>query len=560
MIRHPARRLLLIAALLVAGASPWVAPSRAQNAPDLDCVFKGTCRPPPPPPPVDRERLERERQERERRATQERERVERERAERERLERERVERDRLERERQQGERLERERLERERLERDRADRDRLERERIERERVDRERTKTPPKDETPPAIVERLNEFRRGDPNDVLLFFNETADAPYGRRTPRGDVTFRDGQFAPCTALGWSGGPEIGAAVRATLERYGANRMMTDVATPCPEGRRPFDIVAVERRLFQTSPMSSLQALVTDVAERRLTPLATISAADIAAARDRLQRERDISAGLRDGTLQGMGLLLLAGNSQRVCAAGIDEGHRAAVAAALQGWQAILPQHLVVTAADVAMSDKTGTLAAARRGDCGAIFADAATLRDIDAALRADGRQVTPARAWLTPPEWQALVERSGAPRSLEERRRQLAGAVNPLAERLVADLKAYIAADGKSGLIGTEFPTFAQWHGQLKTMKWALSVQSYTIDDFGDATWSGGNLPSVAVVVNFGLTTQGGGSPRANCMIFAWLDDAAAGARREPTAFGCDAVSEIERWKRQRAMRSKWS
>lgn len=556
MSRRTIARLALIALLAAGGASPWTAATRAQNAPDLDCVFKGTCRPPPPPPPpVDRERLERERQERERRAAEERERQERQRVERERQERERQERERVERERTEQERIQRERAERERIERERAERDR-----VERERAERERSKTPPKDETPPAVAEKLNEFKRGDPNDVLLFFNETADAPNGRRQPRGGLTFRDGQFAPCAALGWSGGPEVSAAVRATMATHGATRMMTDVSTPCPDGRRPFDIVAVERRLLQVSPPAGVQALAADVVARRLTPLATISAADIAAARDRLQRERDVTAGLRDGTLQGMGLLLLDGNARRVCAAGVSDAQRGAVVAALEGWRGQLPPHLAAGGLDVAAFDKDGALAAARRGECGAIFGDAATLRELDAALRGEGRQVTPARAWLTPPEWNALLERFGAPRSLEERRRQLAGTVNPLAERLVADLRSYIAADGKSGPIGGEFPAFAQWHGQLKTMKWALSVESYSIDDFGDATSAGGSLPSVVVVVNFALTSPAVQGTRANCMIFAWLDDAAATARRETTAFGCDAISEIERWKRQHGMKSKWS
>lgn len=575
--------VLLLAAI---GAAPLVGPVRAQNAPDLDCVFKGTCKPQQQqPPPVDRERLERERQERERRQALERERQERERAERERQEREKVDRDRqerervererqdrdrqererVERERQDRDRLdrdrqERERVERERQERERAERDRLERERVEREKAERDRLKGLPKDQTPPAIAERLVELRRGDANDVLLFFNETADAPNGRRAPGGGLTFRDSQFAPCAALGWSGGPEVSAAVLAVLERHGASRMVGDVATPCPEGRRPFDIVAVERRLLQTSPPASVHPLVADIVERRLTPLAVVSASDIAAARDRLQRGRDVAAGLRDGSLKGMGLLILGGTARRICAAGVEEEQKPAVAAAIQGWRGQLPQNLVVGGPDIATFDRDGALAAARRGECGAIFGDAAMLRDIDAALRAEGRPSSPAQAWLTPPEWEALLERAGVPRNLAERRRQLAGKVNPLAERLVADLQAYIAADGKSGPIGAEFPAFAQWHGQLKTMKWALSVQNFTIDDYGDATWTGGTLPSVAVVVNFGLTSPGVQGARANCMIFAWLDDASSGARRETTAFGCDAVSEIERWKRQRAMKSKWS
>ena len=86
----------------------------------------------------------------------------------------------------------------------------------------------------------------------------------------------------------------------------------------------------------------------------------------------------------------------------------------------------------------------------------------------------------------------------------------------------------------------------------------WGLAPDRFEIDDFGDATWSGGSLPAVSIIVYFKLT--GGGQSAADCMVFMWLDDASARERREASAFRCDAVTGIDRWKRQRSMRSKWS
>ncbi|HKU99153.1 MAG TPA: hypothetical protein VJR58_27920, partial [Vineibacter sp.] len=389
----------------------------------------------------------------------------------------------------------------------------------------------PPEPPQPPAaVVTRLRELAEGDPQDVLLFFNETSDAPNGTRNQQGQVIFRDGRVAPCAALGWTGGPEVSAAVRIVLERHGATRIVTDVSTPCPDNRRPFDIVAIERRLFQALPPESLRGLVTDIVERRLTPLTMVTAADIAAARDRLQRERDVLAGLRDGSLQGMGLLLLGGSSRRICAV-LEDEMRPAVAAAIQGWRANLPPHLALGGADVAAFDKNGVLAAAQRGECGAIFADAATLRQIEEALRRDALPATLAGVWLTPAEWEALLQRTGVPRTTAERRQALASKVNPLAERLMADLRSYIADSG-SGAVGSEFTAFAQWYGQLKAASWTLAAQRFEIDDYGDAAGAGGTLPGVSVIVYFTLTTAGNPKPETNCMIFAWLDDSAARAR----------------------------
>ena len=98
-------------------------------------------------------------------------------------------------------------------------------------------------------------------------------------------------------------------------------------------------------------------------------------------------------------------------------------------------------------------------------------------------------------------------------------------------------------------------------WVGATRVIaRWALTPQRYEIDDYGDAAWSGGSLPAASVIVYFSLTAAGKPTPETNCMIFAWLDDAATGARREPAAFRCDALSDVERWKRQRALKSRWS
>jgi hypothetical protein len=412
----------------------------------------------------------------------------------------------------------------------------------------------------PPAVTERLQELAQGDPQDVLLFFNETSDAPNGARNPQGQVTFRDGRVAPCAALGWTGGPDVSAGVRAVLERYGATRVVTEVAsTSCPEGRRPYDIVAVERRLFQALPPDVTRSLVTDIVEKRLTPLGNVTGSDIAAARERLKREREVTAGLRDGTLKGMGLLLLGGTPGRVCAVGVDDEARPAVAAAVQGWRASLPPRLGQGGVDVAAFDKNEVLAAARRGECGAIFGDAATLRDIEATLRSDTLPATVAGVWMTPPEWEALLDRLGVPRTTADRRRLLTPKINPLAERLMADLKAYADADGKSGVAGTQFPAFAQWYGNLKAATWSPTPESFTIDDYG-STPTDGSTPVVSIIVYFTLTAPSAGKTERNCMVFAWRDDSASGNRLDPTAFSCDAIPDLESWKRQRGMKSRWN
>ena len=500
--------------LAVAGVPPWIGVSSAQTVPDLDCTWKGTCNQPSKADEERRRRLleeQRRKTEEERRRTDEQRKAdeERRRADEERRRAADEERRRADEERRRATDEERRRTDEQRKadeerrradeqrradeERRRADeqrkadeerrrtdeerrraadeeRRRTEEERRraadeERRRVDEERRRAADEerrrtDEQRRAAEERrrldeerrkagdeqrgadrkrqegelLAALRRGDPNDVLLFVNETASAPNASRS-QGQVVFRGGQAAVCGVTPWTGGPEVSAAVQAVLARHGATRLLTNVAeTACPEIQRPYDIVAVERRQFQELSAANVRGLVTDVLDRRLTLLEPgVTAADIAAARERLRP-------------------------------------------------------------------------------------------------------------------------------SLTERRRQLGPTVNPLAERLVAEVQAYIAADGRSGTIGTEFAAFGHWYGQLRGANRAPAVERFEIDDYGDATGAGGGLPAASVVVWFNVTAPGRPAPMEDCMIFAWLDDSASGVRREPIAFRCDAVSEIDQWKRQRGLRSKWS
>jgi len=451
---HLASRSLLAAMLAVTSVLSWSGPGTAQTAPEMDCIWKGTCS--NQPSKAQEEQRRRAEEERRRKADEDRRRAseedqrrkadeDRRRAEEDQRrktdedrrraaeedQRRKADEDRRRAEEDQRRKTDEDRRRVEEDQRRKADEDRR-RVEEERRRLDEDQRKTADRKRQEGELLAAL---RRGDPNDVLLFVNETTDAPNASRIMQGPVSFRDSQAAVCSVVPWTGGPEVGAAVQAVLARHGATRILTNVAqTACPDTRRPFDVIAVERRVFQDPSATSLRSLVTDIIERRLTPLEPgVTAADIAAARERVRP-------------------------------------------------------------------------------------------------------------------------------STAERRRLLAPKVNPLGERLVAELQAYIAADGKAGTIGSEFVAFASWHDQVKGASRTLAVDRFEIDDYGDATGASGSLPAAAVVVYFNVTASGRPAPDSDCMVFAWLDDSAAAVRREPIAFRCDALSEIDQWKRQRGLRSKWT
>ncbi|MBL8675498.1 MAG: hypothetical protein JNL07_11460 [Rhodospirillales bacterium] len=412
----------------------------------------------------------------------------------------------------------------------------------------------PPAQPASAAVAAKLRELTNGDAEDILLFINDTEEAPNAARNFRGVPTFRDGAYVPCHALDWKGGPEAPAAIKTTLARHGANRATRDLATaPCPEGRRPFDILAVQRGELQTKPPARVIPLVTDVVAKRLSLLDTVKPEKAPPP----EKPNPVAAGLRDGTLKGVGLLLLNPAGTKVCAVGLDEDQIPAIRVALARWRADLPANVASELVEIVAFDRAGALAAAQRGDCGAAFGEDGPLRDLDAALRQRQAASTPHTGWLTPPEWEEIRKQAGVPITTADRRRALAPKVEPLAVALVADLKAFIAADGKSGAVADEFAAFAQWFKTARGTKAQISVDRFQIEDYGDATKAGGKAAAIAVVVWFNVA-GGSGAPRAVCHLFGWVDDS-GGVRKTPEAFPCDRIAQTEDWKQRHGLRSRW-
>ena len=131
----------------------------------------------------------------------------------------------------------------------------------------------------------------------------------------------------------------------------------------------------------------------------------------------------------------------------------------------------------------------------------------------------------------------------------LAERRKAAEPKANAAAQALIADLKAYVAADGK-GVAGDQFTGFAKWHADNKTAGRTIGAIVPAIDDYGDAK------TGAATTAEIKFETRQGTNAYNQCLVFAWIEGA---PRKNPQTFSCDDVAAVEKWKTDQALKSAW-
>jgi len=133
----------------------------------------------------------------------------------------------------------------------------------------------------------------------------------------------------------------------------------------------------------------------------------------------------------------------------------------------------------------------------------------------------------------------------------LAERRKAAEPKADAATKGLVADLKAYVAADGK-GVAGEQFATFAKWYADAKAAGRAVGDIKPTVEDYGD-TKTGS---AATAEISFEMKQGDKSAPQPQCLIFAWIDGS---PRKNTQAFSCDDVAAVEKWKTDQALRSAW-
>lgn len=129
------------------------------------------------------------------------------------------------------------------------------------------------------------------------------------------------------------------------------------------------------------------------------------------------------------------------------------------------------------------------------------------------------------------------------------ERRKAAEPKANAAAASLVADLNAYVAADGK-GIAGEQFVAFAKWFADNKAAGRTIAGIVPTVDDYGDAS------AGAATATEVRFESRQGANSFTQCLMFAWVEGS---PRKNPRMFSCDDVAAVEKWKVDQSFRSAW-
>ncbi len=157
-----------------------------------------------------------------------------------------------------------------------------------------------------------------------------------------------------------------------------------------------------------------------------------------------------------------------------------------------------------------------------------------------------------PAQAAAPPPPSNADLLKALQAKQAERRK-----AAEPKAEAagqiLIKDLKAYVAAEGKTGAVGDQFTYFSTWLKENFAVGRAVSEISPVVEDYGDA--KGGS--AVSVEAHFELKQSE--KKFMQCIVFAWINVGPSAARSNARSFACDDVAGVEKWKSEQALNSAW-
>lgn len=131
----------------------------------------------------------------------------------------------------------------------------------------------------------------------------------------------------------------------------------------------------------------------------------------------------------------------------------------------------------------------------------------------------------------------------------LAERRKAAEPKANAAAQALIADLKAYVAADGK-GVAGDQFAAFAKWYADNKAAGRSFGAITPVIDDYGDAK------AGAATTAEIKFETKQGANTYNQCLMFAWIEGS---PRKNAQTFSCDDIAAVEKWKVEQTLKSAW-
>ncbi len=350
------------------------------------------------------------------------------------------------------------------------------------------------------------------------------------------------------------------------------------------------DLVLLRRGDFIASPPSQALHVVSAFEEGQLDLLLTIEGAMADAEMARLNEESQrLAMAVDNGTASGFGLISLNGNSGAICPV-VEriEAHRTPL---VQRGDAIA---FAFTAPRLGTPmPMEAAFAAAQRGQCAGIYADAATLKTFTSALARIGADYAMTSVWVDAAEVDAEMARLAtieaeqierAAREAQQREAEAAILAAQTADQRtaleikqaelraqyqdradagqkdIADMVRAMVGSGNGGQLRAWFPATHDALARLANDRWVITDHTTGLADYGTASWQNRSVDAVLVEVNMQRENALAGVYGEDCFVLGWLVDTEFRVQRDPFEARCSDVTALETWQSGRAFESVWN
>jgi len=446
---------------------------------------------------------------------------------------------------------------------------------------------------TPPAVKLPTTEKNRflveGDLDDVEILYNANSKAPHIAQNLRGDFVFSQNEARICL---FGQNPDgLALTAKQVVSAKADARQIAVTVEPCnPEHLLSYDIVATQRNAFLRSKRDDALALIQTIEDDDYRKFTEVTAADLkkAAGAEHTQIEKN-KANIADGAPDGFGVVLLKTGSANLC---------------LAVEKAEVPSHqqLLLRAEDklnlemqTAVVIKDATIDNAfiniQKRQCGGVYASAADLKALTAALARDDIPYTVSSLWNLPADVEredaALADKGRKAAQEETERRQRNEDLIRLRDQRAKDFSATQAAQqatlrhefGDSakaaadtlsseittltrdpgGSIAGFYPAYTAWLTDKLADHWEIMTIDTEVQDFGISSFKSRGLDTIFTRITLHLKNRMLGEYKDACFIFCRINDTEFSMSREPAFAKCDDEAAIVTWQNGHQFKSEW-
>ena len=427
-----------------------------------------------------------------------------------------------------------------------------------------------------------------GNLDDVEILYNASPNAPHVAQNLRGDFVFAQNEARVCL---FGQNPDgLALTVKQAISAKAGPRQVAVLVEPCnSEHLLSYDIVATQRNAFLGSKRDDALALTKTIEEENYRKFSEVTAADLnkAADAERAQTEK-IKVNVADGSPEGFGIVLLKTGSSNLClAVGAEDSEPSPIAPTRRG-QAQPRNADRVIIKDTNIDDAFINV---QKRQCGAVYASAADLKSLIAALTRNAIPYLFSSLWSLPADVEredaALAEKARIAAQEDTEREQrnadqsrlasvraqdlgatqfaqqatLRQKYGDIAKGVAATLSSEIIAWTKdqSGQLAGFYPAYVAWLTDKLSDHWEIMTIDAGVQDFGTSNFKNRALNTVFARITLHLKNRMLGEYKDSCFIFGRINDDQFSMSREPAFAKCDDEAAIRTWQAGHQFKSEW-